>query len=47
MARIYDYLVIGSGPGGGVVGYQLHKAGADVAILEAGKVFSQRHLPDQ
>lgn len=45
MAKIYDYLVIGSGPGGGVVGYQLHKAGADVAILEAGQFFRKDTFP--
>ena len=45
MARIYDYIVIGSGPGGGVVGYQLHKAGADVAILEAGNFFRKDTFP--
>ena len=33
MQKIYDYLVIGSGPGGAVVGYHLNKSGADVAIL--------------
>lgn len=45
MARIYDYIVIGSGPGGSVVGYQLHKSGADVAILEAGKFFRKDTFP--
>ncbi len=45
MAKIYDYLVIGSGPGGAVVGYQLHQAGADVAILEAGKFFRKDTFP--
>ena len=45
MAKIYDYLVIGSGPGGGVVGYQLHKSGADVAILEAGQFFRKDTFP--
>jgi len=45
MAKIYDYIVIGSGPGGGVVGYQLHKAGADVAILEAGNFFRKDTFP--
>jgi len=42
---MYDYIVIGSGPGGGVVGYQLHEAGADVAILEAGNFFRKDTFP--
>ncbi|KAK4202127.1 hypothetical protein QBC40DRAFT_322355 [Triangularia verruculosa] len=33
---IYDYIVIGSGPGGGVVASNLAKAGYSVLILEAG-----------
>lgn len=45
MGRIYDYLVIGSGPGGGPVGYNLHRTGADVAIIEAGKFFRKDTFP--
>ncbi|KAL2161803.1 hypothetical protein VTH06DRAFT_7587 [Thermothelomyces fergusii] len=33
---VYDYIVIGSGPGGGVVGSNLAKAGYSVLLLEAG-----------
>ncbi|KXX77942.1 Choline dehydrogenase, mitochondrial [Madurella mycetomatis] len=33
---VYDYIVIGSGPGGGVVASNLAKAGYSVLILEAG-----------
>lgn len=33
---VYDYIVIGSGPGGGVVATNLAKAGYSVLILEAG-----------
>jgi choline dehydrogenase-like flavoprotein len=45
MAVIYDYIVVGSGPGGGVVGYNLHRAGAKVAILEAGQYFRKNTFP--
>ena len=45
MEKTYDYLVIGSGPGGAVVGYHLNKSGADVAILEAGNFFRKDTFP--
>lgn len=32
----YDYIVIGSGPGGGTLASQLAKAGESVLLLEAG-----------
>ncbi len=35
-ANIYDYIVIGSGPGGAPVAANLAKAGASVLLLEAG-----------
>src|SRR5689334_16563485 len=36
MAEIFDVCIIGSGAGGGMAAYQLTKAGAKVALLEAG-----------
>ena len=45
MDKIYEYLVIGSGPGGGPIGYHLHQAGADVAIIEAGTFFRKDTFP--
>jgi choline dehydrogenase len=32
----YDYIVVGSGPGGGPLAANLAKAGADVLLIEAG-----------
>lgn len=43
--RTYEYIVIGSGPGGGPISYNLHKAGADVLLLEAGKFFRKNTFP--
>ncbi len=37
MTKIYDYIVVGSGTGGGIVAYNLTKAGASVLLLEAGE----------
>ncbi|KAK6836406.1 hypothetical protein PG987_006901 [Apiospora arundinis] len=36
-ANTYDYIVIGSGPGGGVVGSNLALAGHSVLLIEAGR----------
>ncbi|WP_460671879.1 GMC oxidoreductase [Larkinella ripae] len=38
-AKVYDVVIIGSGAGGGMAAYQLSKAGATVALLEAGGYF--------
>ncbi|CAK7230635.1 hypothetical protein SEUCBS140593_007652 [Sporothrix eucalyptigena] len=35
-AGTYDYIVVGSGPGGGILGVNLAKAGYSVLMLEAG-----------
>jgi choline dehydrogenase-like flavoprotein len=42
---IYDYLIIGSGTGGGVLAYNLSKAGAHVLLLEAGKYLTKETYP--
>ena len=45
MADIYDFVIIGSGPSGGVLAYNLCKAGARVLMLEAGKEYSASTFP--
>lgn len=42
---MYDYIIIGSGPSGGNVAYNLHKAGAKVLLVEAGKFFRKNTFP--
>jgi choline dehydrogenase-like flavoprotein len=34
--KVYDVAIVGSGAGGGMAAYMLTKAGADVALIEAG-----------
>src|SRR3712207_6295589 len=34
--KVYDVVIVGSGAGGGMAAYMLSKAGANVALLEAG-----------
>ena len=45
MTKIYDYIVVGSGTGGGIVAYNLTKAGADVLLLEAGEYLEKETFP--
>lgn len=41
----YDYIIIGSGAGGGVLAHRLHHAGAKVLLLEAGKAYTRDSFP--
>ncbi|MCH8090198.1 MAG: geranylgeranyl reductase family protein [Chloroflexi bacterium] len=38
MTRIHDVIIVGAGPAGSVLGYELARAGADVVILEKEKM---------
>ncbi|MDX2001150.1 MAG: GMC family oxidoreductase [Chitinophagales bacterium] len=42
---VYDYIIIGSGPSGGTLAWHLHKDGAKVLVLEAGKFFKKDTFP--
>ena len=42
---MYDYLIIGSGPSGGNLAYNLNKAGAKCLLIEAGKFYRKDTFP--
>ncbi len=42
---IYDFIVVGSGSGGGALSYYLNKSGANVLLLEAGKFYRKDTFP--
>lgn len=42
---IYDFIVVGSGSGGGSLAYYLNKSGARVLLIEAGKFYRKDTFP--
>lgn len=42
---IYDFIVVGSGSGGGALSYYLNKSGAKVLLIEAGKFYRKDTFP--
>jgi choline dehydrogenase-like flavoprotein len=42
---VYDFIVVGSGSGGGSLAYYLHNAGAKVLLIEAGKFYRKETFP--
>jgi len=42
---MYDFIVVGSGASGGTLIKHLHKSGAKVLLLEAGKAFTKKTFP--
>ena len=46
MKEVYDYIIVGSGTAGGVLSYNLTKAGANCLLIEAGKYFTKETFPE-
>lgn len=46
MVDIHDYIVVGSGASGGLLASNLHRLGADVLLIEAGKAYDKKNFPN-
>ncbi|MCG8306110.1 MAG: GMC family oxidoreductase [Cytophagales bacterium] len=45
MKEVYDYIIVGAGTAGGVLSYNLTRAGANCLLIEAGKHFTKETFP--
>lgn len=43
---MHDYIIVGSGASGGFLAGNLHKTGADVLLIEAGKAYNKKNFPN-
>src|SRR5687768_4305430 len=41
----YDFIIVGSGSGGGPLAYNLNKSGANTLLIEAGKFYRKNTFP--
>ena len=46
MKEVYDYIIVGAGTAGGVLSYNLTKAGAKCLLVEAGNYFTKETYPE-
>ncbi len=45
MKEVFDYIIVGAGTAGGVLAYNLTKAGANCLLIEAGQHFTKETFP--
>lgn len=43
---LYDFIIVGSGPSGGLLAHNLHQSGAKCLLVEAGKFYRKNTFPE-